>query len=207
MTKRKKLEMAAIREAKRQTQASGSSVVTPPAQAATVLKGVAQAVVSSNLVGTQGVEPALATFSLKTGNPNIPPPLQEVVILNNTPSVGTSDYTSSELYEVLRKKGRMGSESMLLKDLVMYVRNDLFPKLKFIMHSKQLTFSVSPDTICYQICADLGLTEMRASAWWELHKHKLLKTLNSKRADVTSAIKRAFMSKFDVRFDICIVIL
>ena len=204
MTKRKKLEMAAIREAKRQTQASGSSVVTPPAQAATVLKGVAQAVVSSNLVGTQGVEPALATFSLKTGNPN---PLQEVVILNNTPSVGTSDYTSSELYEVLRKKGRMGSESMLLKDLVMYVRNDLFPKLKFIMHSKQLTFSVSPDTICYQICADLGLTEMRASAWWELHKHKLLKTLNSKRADVMSAIKRAFMSKFDGRFDICIVIL
>jgi hypothetical protein len=140
----------------------------------------------------------LSVFSMKTGAGQGPPLHEVVVHSGNTPSVVTSEYTSSELYEIIRKKGRMGSEAMLVKDLVMFVRNDLFPKLKFFMHSRQLMFSTATDTICYQICSDLGLTEMRASAWWELHKNKMVKTLNSKRADVTSAIKRIFVSKSGV---------
>jgi hypothetical protein len=159
-----------------------------------------EAVGTNNVVSAEGnvfLPPQLTTFSIKSGNPIHRPPLGEVVINPNTSSVVSSEYTSSELYETLRKKGRMGSESaMLLKDLVLYVRRDLFPKLKFIMHSKQLAFSTAPDTICFKICSDLGLAEMRASAWWELHKNKLVKTLNSKRADVTSAIKRIFVGKF-----------
>jgi hypothetical protein len=35
----------------------------------------------------------------------------------------------------------------------------------------------------------------RAAEWWETYKLLILKTLNSKRADVTAAIKRTFLSK------------
>jgi hypothetical protein len=68
--------------------------------------------------------------------------------------------------------------------------------LKFFMDSRQLTYSTAEDTICYKICTDLGLSEMRAASWWEANKLQIAKTLNSKRADVTSAIKRVFMSKY-----------
>jgi hypothetical protein len=142
---------------------------------------------------------ALSQFSMRTGVPvaAAATPLQMVVVTGaRTPSVSNSDYTTAELYEVLRQKGRMGDDDMLHQDLVMYVRNDLFPKLKFFMHKSQLLYSAVDDTICYQICADLGLSETRACSWWEKNKQKIAKTLNSKRADVTSAIKRVFMSKF-----------
>jgi hypothetical protein len=39
------------------------------------------------------------------------------------------------------------------------------------------------------------LREQRAPQWWELYKNKIVQTLNSKRADVTSCIKRVFMRK------------
>jgi hypothetical protein len=57
-------------------------------------------------------------------------------------------------------------------------------------------FSTMEQSICYQICSDMGLTGNNAAAWWELYKNKIVQTLNSKRADVTAAIKRIFMSKF-----------
>jgi hypothetical protein len=37
--------------------------------------------------------------------------------------------------------------------------------------------------------------DQRAGQWWELYKNKIVQTLNSKRADVTSSIKRVFMRK------------
>jgi hypothetical protein len=161
------------------------------ANQATAVASSTQPPVSSGLSETPRV------FSTRTGGTLTEPPIPHVLVPHNTtPSVTTSEYTSAELYEVLRKKGRMGSESMLASDLVSFVRIDLFPKLKFFMDSRQLMFSTAKDSICYQICTDLGLTAMRAAAWWELYKNKIVKTLNSKRADATSAIKRVFMSKF-----------
>jgi hypothetical protein len=48
----------------------------------------------------------------------------------------------------------------------------------------------------------MGLTDGRAAAWWELYKNKLVANLNSKRADVTSAIKRTFMSKLRTKLEL-----
>jgi hypothetical protein len=133
-------------------------------------------------------------FNMKTAQPTVP---NEVVVNpDEARSVTTSEtLTSGDFYEELRKKGRMGSASMLDCDLVSYVRNDLFPKLKFVMDKRQLQFSTEKDSICFQICSDLGLTGPRASAWWEIYKNKLVSKLNSKRADISAAIKRVFMSK------------
>lgn len=101
----------------------------------------------------------------------------------------------AEWFETCRKKGRLASDSIHDFDLITYVRNELFSKLKFIMDARQLVFSESKDTICYQICRDIKVKESRAASWWEIYKNKIVQTLNNKRADVTAAMKRTFMSK------------
>jgi hypothetical protein len=156
-------------------------------------------------VGSQsGSQGGTTMFSVRTGKvatPEVPP---EVVLRPvESRSIGSNETNNcGELYEELRRKGRMGSESMLACDLVSYVRNDLFTKLKFIMDPRQLMYSTSKNSICYQICNDMGLTDGRAAAWWELYKNKLVANLNSKRADVTSAIKRTFMSKLRTKLEL-----
>ena len=107
-------------------------------------------------------------------------------------SAGTSD---ADWYDQCRKKGLRGSDAMLECDLVVYVRAELFPKLKFIMDPRQLVYSTAKTSICLQICKDMGLKDSRAAQWWELYKNKINSTLNQKRADVTSAIRRTFLSK------------
>jgi hypothetical protein len=42
----------------------------------------------------------------------------------------------------------------------------------------------------------MELKEIYSAAWWELYKNKIVQILNNKRADVTSAMKRIFMSKY-----------
>ena len=101
----------------------------------------------------------------------------------------------ADWFETCRKKNRLGNDSMHDVDLITYVRNELFPKLKFVMDARQLMFSSSNNTICYQICRDMKVKEIRSVAWWELYKNKIVQTLNNKRADVTAAMKRVFMSK------------
>jgi hypothetical protein len=107
----------------------------------------------------------------------------------------TSSNVCADWFEQCRQKGRMGSESMLDCDLVSYTRNILFSKLKFFMDQRQQNYSSAEDSICFRICRDMGLKDNRAAAWWELSKNKIVQLINGKRADVTAAIKRVFMSK------------
>ena len=109
---------------------------------------------------------------------------------------GSLKVSSKSWYELCRANGRQGSAEMMTTEVVTYVRNDLFPKLKFFMHKKHMVFSNDPKSLCFQICNGMGVPESHACAWWEEYKMKVLETLNSKRADVTACIKRAFMSKF-----------
>jgi hypothetical protein len=97
---------------------------------------------------------------------------------------------------VLRRKGRGGGENSDISDLKTYVRTDLFRKLKFVMSDRQLVFSTATNSICYQICRDMGIREERSALWWEMYKTKMLSILNGKRADVTATVKRTFISKF-----------
>jgi hypothetical protein len=176
----------------------GTMTVTGVVPSSPAVRAPVAATVSSG----GGDNTAVRPFSTKTGlsvSRSMDGPLQMLVVTNEpTPSVGTSDVTSAELYELLRKKGRMGDDIMLHKDLVLYVRNDLFPKLKFIMDTRQLMFTTAVNSICYQICSELGFEGIKAAEWWEKYKNKVAKTLNSKRADVTSAIKRVFISKYQL---------
>lgn len=84
----------------------------------------------------------------------------------------------------------------MMNDLVGYVRHELFPKWKFFMNRKQLEFSNQPDTVCYQICKGMHVFDTYAVKWWEECHDKILDTLNSKRADVTAAIKKGYFRKW-----------
>ena len=64
-------------------------------------------------------------------------------------------------------------------DLLTYVRNELFQKLKFFMDARQLMFSSMKDTICYQICRDMKVKEIHLAAWWELYKHKIVNRVDN----------------------------
>jgi hypothetical protein len=141
----------------------------------------------------------LTQFSTLTGLPTHQAPesvVTDVTMTAEGASMHGTTNTPGDWFEVIRQKGRMGSESMLNVDLVAYVRNELFPKLKFFMDPRQLMFSTATNSICYQICNDMGLKKERSASWWELYKHKIVQTLNCKRADVTASIKRSFMSKW-----------
>ena len=81
---------------------------------------------------------------------------------------------------MIHQHRKLGGEAILASDLIVYVRNDLFPKLKFVMNNRQLMFATESNTICYQICKDMGLREEKKTQWWEMYKTKIVQTLNSK---------------------------
>jgi hypothetical protein len=53
----------------------------------------------------------------------------------------TGDHPSKSWLETLQENGRMTNDDALVKDLNAYVRNSLFPKLKFIMGKQQMSYS------------------------------------------------------------------
>jgi hypothetical protein len=110
-------------------------------------------------------------------------------------SNGPDTVLSGDRYEFCRKVGKLAGGQMAAVDLIGYVRTELFPKLKFFMDKRQLVFSGERGTICDLICRGMSVGDGRAAEWWETYKLLILKTLNSKRADVTAAIKRTFLSK------------
>ena len=85
----------------------------------------------------------------------------------------------------------------MMADISNYVRNDLFPSLKFIMSDKQLQYSPDTSSLCTLICVAMGLHDPTAAVtWWERYKNMIAYVLNSKRADVTGALKRSFMRTY-----------
>lgn len=96
-----------------------------------------------------------------------------------------------------QKSGRLGCSEILKYDLRQYVRYQLFSKLKFIMNEKQMNYSRDKGSFCMMICSALGFggDDDVAVGWWEEYKDKVLVALNNKRADVTAAMKRTFLSK------------
>jgi hypothetical protein len=189
----------------RQTTSKPASKNKKQRTAPASLSGLSETVSQGSLPRV-GVNPVAATstasraipFNFRTGQVVVQPAttVPTVVELNNDGgTAGSSSNNCAEWYEHCRKKGRMGSDAMLRGELVAFVRNHLFAKLKFFMDPRQLLFSADEHTICYQICHEMNLMGSRAVTWWELFKHVIVQALNSKRADVTQAIKRTFISK------------
>jgi hypothetical protein len=138
-------------------------------------------------------------FSLNSGIQRIQTAPPSVVVV--APDGGTNtgvgvEHPSKTWFEACQRNGRLDNEVMLAKDINVYVRYELFPKLKFIMNNNQLNYSTERNTICGLICADMGMDEPKAAvSWWETYKSMIADVLNAKRADVTGALKRVFLRK------------
>jgi len=76
-----------------------------------------------------------------------------------------------------------------------YVRNNLFPKWKFFTDRTQVIFNDKEGGIVIKICNDLNVSVKGRSTWWELNKDTIVRTLNKKRGDVTSLLKKKFQGK------------
>jgi hypothetical protein len=157
--------------------------------------------------GNAGGLPPMQRFNLQTGAPlysqatsvSCLPSVVAVMPQSRPQSLVTevnADHESKTWFEACQRNGRMDNETMLTKDISTYVRYELFPKLKFIMNSKQLNYSSEEKSICGLICTAMGLVDEKAAvSWWERYKDMIADVLNAKRADVTGAIKRAFLRK------------
>jgi hypothetical protein len=142
---------------------------------------------------TTGTKPTY--FSMATGmvqKTGVPGMVEMVPVLA---SVANSGCTPAEMFNHYGYLGRNGSGMMSPGDLTTYVRNTLFPKVKFLMDPKQLMFTNETDTICYHIWNELGINKDCAQLWWENNKNKISGTINAKRADISASIKEKFMSK------------
>jgi hypothetical protein len=124
------------------------------------------------------------------------PGVGSVVVVHGGPV--DKEKASKQWLEACQKSGRLGSSEMLAHDLSQYVRYDLFSKLKFIMSDKQLNYSRVNGSFCMLICKAMGLggDDEVSISWWETYKETILVVLNNKRADVTAAIKQAFLRKY-----------
>lgn len=162
---------------------------------------------ASTLTPTPAPAPTVATtnrpmptvFNLQTGvsiATRSNPPSVVAVVPGPAPNEVNLDHESKTWFEACQRNGRMDNEEMLNKDIGSYVRYELFPKLKFIMNSKQLNYSSEKSSICGLICHAMGLVDEKTSvSWWERYKDMIADVLNAKRADVTGALKRVFLRK------------
>jgi hypothetical protein len=137
------------------------------------------------------------TFSLKHGISleGVPKEVDCLGTGATESSMVSSELPCREWFHKIQEKTTGGSIKIYEADLVEYVRNQLFRSWKFFTHKKQLTFADEKGTICQFILSAMNVKEKYKMTWWNNYSIKILKTLNEKRSDVTSAIKKAFMGK------------
>jgi hypothetical protein len=117
-------------------------------------------------VGPAGLQCNLAMphkqmFSLVSGKPNSahssvqPPTLVEVGHSMASVSDASGDNHQCKTWlELCQLNGRMDNKAIMKKDLIDYVRYELFPKLKFFMGKTQLLYLPKPKSICGLICTN-----------------------------------------------------
>lgn len=79
--------------------------------------------------------------------------------------------------------------------LTEYVRHELFPYWKFFSSKQQLVFNPHPQSIVTKICSQLHVREEFRAAWWDENRDTVSKILSKRRSEVTSALKKSFISK------------
>jgi hypothetical protein len=93
--------------------------------------------------------------------------------------------------EALQSQGRLDNNKMVKKDIIGFVCNDLFPKLKFIMGKQQLEYSLFENSICGKICPALGMkTAATAVTCWERHKNMFADVLHAKRERMSLVLSK-----------------
>ncbi len=86
-------------------------------------------------------------------------------------------------------------QSVHFSDIVLrdYVRTKVFPLKKFITTEEEMAFN---GKLCKLIMRGMKVRNHSSVMWWTTHKDIVRKTINQKRAAVSSSIKRCFIRKY-----------
>ena len=82
------------------------------------------------------------------------------------------------------------------RQLLDFVRRDMFPGWKFFTDRRQLVFDASETSLVRHICLGMGINREYWADWWEINKSELVATLNRKRTDVAAMIKKIFIGTY-----------
>jgi hypothetical protein len=110
-------------------------------------------------------------------------------------TTGTSKLTANETWRFLESAGTWDDESIKLT-LSTYVKQKMFPHLKFIQGKSMTGYSVDQRSVCGQILSRLNVPRVWGEKFWEHYGRKVECYLNSKRNDTATALKNAFFSKY-----------
>ena len=97
-----------------------------------------------------------------------------------------------------------GQESLSLKQrkktyhgvaIAIFTKKELFRRKKFILDEKELDYSTSPLSVCYQCLASLHLDVLSSQKWWEEHRLIIIGELSNKRSNVAYGIRNEWLGK------------
>ena len=81
-------------------------------------------------------------------------------------------------------------------ELSKFAKERLFPRWKFFTNRSQLMWTQTPNSICHYVCTSMNVRPEYRERWWHHHQENVMKELNRKRSDVSSAMKKVFLSKY-----------
>ena len=116
-------------------------------------------------------------------------------ISSQTTGGSSSKFTAAETWRFVESGGKWDDESIKLT-LSTYVKQKMFPHLKFMQGRSMIEFSKDQRSVCGQILARLNVPAGMAKKFWERYSRKVECYLNSKRNDSATALKNAFFSKY-----------
>jgi hypothetical protein len=81
------------------------------------------------------------------------------------------------------------------KLMTLYLKDEMFSKLKFITCDAMLEFSREENSICGYVCKRMRVATYQWGEYWELVKKSTKKMIENQRTNATTAIKKGYRGK------------
>jgi hypothetical protein len=151
---------------------------------------------------TTSIKPTefLTTFNMVTGVATAPPldstnPVDSVQA-DSVSKLSNTTANNLNKSEWLINEPNQNNINRVKIQLDYYIRNKFFNKCKFISAHNIQHWSNNENALCLKICKDMNVRKEMYVEFWEAHAVHINKTLNARRNDVRTLIKKDFLSKY-----------
>ena len=114
---------------------------------------------------------------------------------DNLSSVG--NFSAGTTWRLMTETGKMDDDAVKLT-LASFIKQKIFPHLKFIPGPSWVDFSTKEHSLCGKILKHLNDPVSFYDKFWKKYGRKVDAYLGSKRNDTATALKSAFFSKYKV---------
>jgi hypothetical protein len=104
------------------------------------------------------------------------------------------NFSANNKWRFLSDNGKWDHEAIMIT-LATYVKQKVFPHLKFIPSQSWVAFDTSRKSICGQVMRHLNIPARLMDEFWKKYGRKVETFIGSKRNDAATALKNAFFSK------------